>query len=109
MVCITTIYILFPERFIKRTVHRLGMNTDHNLSRKIECKSTEFHFKLLDAVLAGFVDMTPAVLKALEGILQSLSKTVEQSSSNADTKSIVCERYEYIPQADLIKSCMAPK
>ncbi|KAE8356260.1 hypothetical protein BDV28DRAFT_127289 [Aspergillus coremiiformis] len=82
----------------------LAMNVDHNISRQIECQTSEFHFQLLDAVLAGFVGVTPVILQALEGILKSLAKTVDQSVSNTDSKTIVCERYEYVPEVDLIRS-----
>lgn len=82
------------------------MNVDHDVHREIECKTSQFHTQLLEAVLQGFVGVVPAVLQALEGILQSLAKTIEQSASNSDTKTIVCERYEYIPEAKMIRSCM---
>ena len=81
------------------------MNKDSEVSRQIECATSEFHTQLLEAVLSGFVGVVPAVVTALEGILKSLSKTVEQSSSNTDSKTILCEHYDYIPEADVIRSC----
>ncbi|BAE55456.1 hypothetical protein F9C07_399 [Aspergillus flavus] len=87
-----------------KTTPWLGMNVDHDVSKDIECSTSEFHTQLLEAVLQGFVGVVPAVLQALEGILKSLAKTVEQSTTNTDSKTVVCERYEYIPEADVIRS-----
>ncbi|KAI1412727.1 hypothetical protein F5Y13DRAFT_189928 [Hypoxylon sp. FL1857] len=82
----------------------LAMNIDHNLSKEIKCKVSDFHAELIKAVLLGFVGVTAGVVRALEGILESLRLTIQQSSSNSENKTIVCEHYEYIPQADAIKS-----
>lgn len=81
------------------------MNVDHNVSKTIECKNTEFHTKLITDVLEGFVGLTPNIYGALEKILTALSKTFNQSSSSADTKTIICERYEYVSEAKMIRSC----
>jgi hypothetical protein len=86
-------------------VNRLALNVDQNLSKEIECASNEFHPELIKAVLAGFVGVTPSVILALEGILESLSNTISQSKSSSENKAIVCERYEYIPEANVIRSC----
>lgn len=49
--------------------------------------------------------MTPSVLAALEGILESLRRTISSSPSNLNTKTIVCQRYEYSSLANVIRSC----
>ncbi|KZM24086.1 uncharacterized protein EKO05_0010257 [Ascochyta rabiei] len=82
----------------------LAMSANNNVSKNIECSTNEFHTKLITDVLEGFVDITPSVFKALEAILQSLSKTVEVSSETGETRTIVCEKYQYIPEADSIRS-----
>jgi len=82
----------------------LALNVDQNLSKEIECASNEFHPTLIKAVLAGFVGVTPSVIVALESILESLSNTISQSKSSSENKAIVCERYEYIPEANVIRS-----
>ncbi|OTA65972.1 hypothetical protein K449DRAFT_458016 [Hypoxylon sp. EC38] len=87
-----------------KTTPWLAMNVDHNKTHDIDCKVTDFHAELIKAVLAGFVGVTPSVIKALEGILESLRLTISQSHSNSENKTIVCERYEYISQADVIRS-----
>ncbi|KAI0836851.1 hypothetical protein F5Y06DRAFT_298085 [Hypoxylon sp. FL0890] len=87
-----------------KTTPWIAMSLDHNVSKNIECKTTEFHTELIKAILLGFVNVTPSVILALEGILESLRLTIQQSSSNSENKTIVCERYEYLPQADAIKS-----
>ena len=84
------------------------MNSDQNLSRVVEREVKEFHTQLIEAVLSGFVGISATIVVALEGILQSLAKTVSESSSSSDNKTVVCERYEYIPQADVIRSCINP-
>lgn len=81
------------------------MNENENYSKTIECNVQEFHTELIQAVLAGFVGVTPGIIVALEGILESLRKTMGQSKSNSENRTIVCERYEYIPQANAIRSC----
>ena len=81
------------------------MNVDQNVSKNIECKVTDFHAELIKAVLAGFVGATASVIQALEGILDSLRRTIQKSTSNSENKTIVCERYEYLPQANMIRSC----
>lgn len=82
----------------------LAMNVDDNVSKNIECKVQDFHTDLIKAVLQGFVDVTPSILKSLEKILDSLRLSIKQSSSSGQSRTIVCERYEYIPQANVIKS-----
>jgi hypothetical protein len=84
---------------------RLAMSVNVNESKAIECQTTEFHTELIQAVLAGFVGVTPGIIAALEGILESLRRTLGQSNSNTEDRTIICERYEYIPQADVIQSC----
>ena len=81
------------------------MSKDSNISKIIECKTTEFHTKLITDVLEGFVGITPAIFVALEKILLALAKSNSQSSGNSETKMIVCERYEYLKETDTIRSC----
>ena len=83
------------------------MTVDHNLSREIECKVVDFHTELLKAVLAGFVGITAANLVALEGILKSLAQTISQSTTMSETRTIICERFENVPETDIITSCMS--
>lgn len=52
----------------------------------------------------GFAAVTPSVLAALEGILESLRRTISSSPSNLNTKTIVCQRYEYSSLANVIRS-----
>ncbi|KAF2840444.1 hypothetical protein M501DRAFT_1015498 [Patellaria atrata CBS 101060] len=82
----------------------LAMNVDHTVSKSIKCSTSQFHLELVKAVLVGFVDVSAAIVAALEGILSSLAQTIEQSAGDSETRTIVCERYEYLPEADLIKS-----
>lgn len=82
----------------------LAMNVDENVSKDIECDVREFHTELIQAVLKGFVGVSGNIFKALEAILESLRLSINQSSSTGQSRTIVCERYEYIPQADVIRS-----
>ena len=82
------------------------MSADNTISQHISCESTRFHTELISNVLQGFVGITPAVLTALEAILKSLANTVEVSTENAETRTLVCEKYQYLPEADVIRSCM---
>jgi predicted RND superfamily exporter protein len=59
---------------------------------------------LITTVLKGFVDATPNIVKSLEQILEALKATIGQSKSSSENRTIICERYEYIPQANVIKS-----
>jgi hypothetical protein len=83
---------------------RLGMTADHSMTKIVDCKATEFHTELITAVLKGFVSVTPSIYKALEGILFALKGSIDQVTTNSDNKTIVCERYEYISQTNMIKS-----
>ena len=86
------------------------MSQDNTITKKISCESTRFHTELISNVLEGFVGITPAVLTALDAILTSLAKTVEVSTENEETRTMVCEKYQYHPEADVIRSCMlSPK
>jgi len=87
-----------------RSTGWLAMSTDTEINKHIACETNQFHTDLIKAVLEGFVDVTPSVFKALEAILDSLSKTVEVSTGNDETRTIICEKYQYIPEADVIKS-----
>ncbi|KAF3761664.1 hypothetical protein M406DRAFT_358068 [Cryphonectria parasitica EP155] len=87
-----------------KTTPWLAMDVDHNVSKQIRAYSRQFHTELVTNVLKGFIDVTPNILKTLEAILQSISSTVENSAGTKDTKTIVCEKYEYLPEADVIAS-----
>ncbi|CZT03143.1 uncharacterized protein RCO7_11521 [Rhynchosporium graminicola] len=82
----------------------LAVNRDINVNKRIECFTREFHTKLITDVLEGFVSVTPSVLVTLEKILLALAKSNGQSSGNSETKTIVCERYEYLKEANAIRS-----
>ncbi|KAJ6050154.1 hypothetical protein N7444_006870 [Penicillium canescens] len=82
----------------------LAMHQENDRTQTFNCKTTEFHTEIIKSVLAGFVDVPLSALKSLEGILDSLSKSMEQSAVDKSDKLVVCERFEYIPQADAIKS-----
>lgn len=81
------------------------MSVDQNLSKTVECSASQFHIELITAVMSGFVGISPAAFTALETLLNSLAKTINQSSSTSENKLIVCERYEYLAQSDTIRSC----
>lgn len=85
-------------------MYRLAMNVDQNQSQTIECRVEDFHKELISAVLAGFVAI-PAVIEPLEQILQSLTRTISQTSSSSQNKTIVLERYEYMSLTNEIRSC----
>jgi hypothetical protein len=82
----------------------VAMQTDDNMTKVIDCKTTEFHTELITAVLKGFVNITPIVFQTLEAILDSLRLTIDQTSSSSQSKMIVCERYEYLATAKVIRS-----
>lgn len=98
--------ILHLKFLLMISMNRLAVNKDINVNKRIECFTREFHFKLITDVLEGFVNVTSSVLDALEKILLALAKSNGQSSGNSETKTIVCERYEYLKEANAIRSCM---
>lgn len=77
------------------------------MTKEIECKVPEFHTKLIQAVLEGFVNVTPGIILAREKILESLRLTLGQSASS-ENRIIVCQRYEYIQHIDVIRSYKIP-
>jgi len=81
------------------------MSSVNHQEKNIRCYSRQFHTELVKNVLAGFVGLGPATFLALEGILNSLASTVEQSDGSKQTKMIVCEKYEYHKESDSIASC----
>ena len=81
------------------------MNSNNNESKDISCNITEFHTELINAVLEGFVVPDVGIYQALEQILDSLRKTISTSDSSSSNRTIVCERYEYVKEADAIVSC----
>ncbi|KAF2135615.1 uncharacterized protein K452DRAFT_303423 [Aplosporella prunicola CBS 121167] len=87
-----------------KTTPWLSISRDVNHSKIIECRVEEFHGELIRAVLAGFVGVNARTIEALETVLKSMTKTIEQSSGEAMNKMIACERYEYIRQSDTVRS-----
>ncbi|KAH7011146.1 hypothetical protein EDB80DRAFT_891026 [Ilyonectria destructans] len=81
----------------------LPMMSDRNVTKEIECEVPEFHTKLIQAVLEGFVNVTPGIILALEKILESLRLTLGQSASSED-RTIVFQRYVHTPENDRIRS-----
>lgn len=82
----------------------LATQSDGNLTRTINCHTTEFHTELVNNVLKGFVQVTPHILEAVEEILRSLSHSSAETTTGSESKAIICERYEYISQTKTIKS-----
>ncbi|KAK7419928.1 hypothetical protein QQZ08_010631 [Neonectria magnoliae] len=82
----------------------LGMNLDQNVSKSIECNATDFHTKIAETVLEGFVSITPSNVQALEGIFTPLRLAISEGSENISNKTIICQRYQYTPEIDVVKS-----
>ncbi|KXJ94996.1 hypothetical protein Micbo1qcDRAFT_156787 [Microdochium bolleyi] len=82
----------------------LAMVANNNVSKEISCSTPDLHRKLIDAVLEGFVTPSTAAYEALEPILGSLRQTIEARQPSSDSRTIVCQRFEYIKEADVIKS-----
>lgn len=76
-----------------------------NRSKAIECSFADFHSELIRAVLVGFVDVTPNTAIALERFMRSLCNTLGQGHGKPEERAIFCQRYEYIPQDNRIRSC----
>ncbi|KAJ6050976.1 uncharacterized protein N7446_005604 [Penicillium canescens] len=99
----SSFFARYASNHMKKTPW-LAMHQENDRTQTFNCKTTEFHTEIIKSVLAGFVDVPLSALKSLEGILDSLSKSMEQSAVDKSDKLVVCERFEYIPQADAIKS-----
>ncbi|KPM37965.1 hypothetical protein AK830_g8589 [Neonectria ditissima] len=92
-----------PRRMTK--VGRLAMNSDRNVSKNIQCNAADFHTQIAQNALDGFVSVTPTNVQALEGLFTSLRLEISHSFEPNSTKTIICQRYQYISEIDVIRSC----
>lgn len=68
---------------------------DRDVERKINCKVSEFQTELVNNFLRGFVEVTPAVLKAFQTIFRTISKAMEESATSGDKQTIILEKYAH--------------
>ncbi|OJJ43577.1 hypothetical protein ASPZODRAFT_145931 [Penicilliopsis zonata CBS 506.65] len=83
---------------------RLSVSVDHSVSKEIRCPQRDFHVQLITKVLEGFVGITSTVLQALEVVLKALVDTAQHATQDNEIKTIVFQRYEYIPAAETVMS-----
>ncbi|KAH9993908.1 hypothetical protein F4779DRAFT_608394 [Xylariaceae sp. FL0662B] len=97
-----------PERIAQdmRSTMWLGTQSDQRVSKEIQCNINEFHSELINAILAGFVDVGPGFLRTLEKILDSLRRTVAQTTSGSRTSTLIGHRYDYVPGVNVIRPSM---
>lgn len=84
------------------------MQSDKKVRKEIQCKISEFHAALIKAVLAGFVDVLPSFLQALEQILTSLLHTKTATVGGLHTNTLIGQRYDYVSQANMFRPCKNP-
>ncbi|KAE8356258.1 hypothetical protein BDV28DRAFT_127285 [Aspergillus coremiiformis] len=82
----------------------LSTNKDTNTHRQIQCQTSEFHGRLISAVLFEFVQLDQAILDALEPLLMSIVRSISETTSFHDIKTIVTEKYEYDSSSNTIIS-----
>lgn len=52
------------------------MSVRYSISKETVYQNTYFYTELVNTVLAGFVDVTPAIVAAFEVILESIRETI---------------------------------
>lgn len=81
------------------------MANDTDTERQIECKTYEFHARLLSEIVGGFIPLNMGAVMALEPFLMSIVRSITADQAFHDIRTIVTEKYEYITETDCIRSC----
>lgn len=98
------VYAFFPPGNLR--LYRLPFVRQNTREKVIECKIEEFHSELIDAVVGGFTNVTDAVRKALETVLESLGKTIESTTLDTYRELVTIDDYRWNAPLKLVAACM---
>ena len=78
---------------------------DEETARHIECKSSDFHARLIQEAITGFVSPDPVMLRSLVPVLMAIVNSLDTSGNSEEVRSLIMEKYEYVSENGSFKAC----